>query len=100
MPGDDDLVLRDVDGRYYWIKKEQYERFPVEKRVPDPDRQRKMLIQLEGLKRQGVMVADIPSSSMPEVGFACYLIDLGAIRRASTKRPPPATPPSNAEDLH
>lgn len=80
FPEDDDLVLIADDGEIYWIPKDQYTDSVF--RVPQEGRLADQIIQLS---KQGVLLADVPSTSRPGVGAACYLVNLQAIRRQSPK---------------
>jgi hypothetical protein len=81
LPLDNDLVLRDENGHYYWIPEAAIHA----SRLPEDAALKRMTDQMENLIKQGVIMADVPQRSMPGVGCACYFFNLGAIRRASVK---------------
>ena len=82
LAGDDDLVIRDEAGNYFWLTKDEYQKAAI---PLDGGERGKMKALLQFLINEGTVMADIPPGGLKSVKGACYLINLEAIRRPSPK---------------
>ncbi|HYO52701.1 hypothetical protein [Archangium sp.] len=82
-PGIDDLVIHDRKGKhFYWVKKCEYQNDGHKLDRFDPILEEQVRL----LTNQGVVIADVPGGSLPDVDDMGVLVNLKGIQRPIVKQ--------------
>jgi hypothetical protein len=80
-PAIDDLIIRGRDDEFYWIKTCEYQRPECMLKTIDP----LLAEQVRLLTNRGVMLADVPGDSVPDIEEMGCLVNLHGLHRPHVK---------------